>query len=186
MGGLGTGLFKLIEQLIYLWAFGVAIIQASNAWRGRKGSFDEAWDEGRSKFGGILWAAVGFQFIMWAAGMIGGMIPFFGLLLVAVAAFFLIYTMPAAAIGGMPGQLAISASIRGVRTNPAAAAVLAIVFVILWVGVPTLGLGYLFFWLQASQFVQQIVTALVQALILGYLAFPFAKQYDDVAFSRFW
>jgi hypothetical protein len=30
------------------------------------------------------------------------------------------------------------------------------------------------------------VTALIEALILGYLAFPFAKQYDDVAFRGLW
>ena len=73
-------------------------------WRGRRGAFDEAWDEGRAKSGGILFAAIGFQFVMWAAGYIGS---FFGCdraLPGIVAAFFLIYTIPAASIGGIPGS----------------------------------------------------------------------------------
>ena len=65
-GGVGAGLFLLLVQLVYLWAFGVAIIQASNIWRSRRGSFDEAWDESRLKFGGLLLAAIGFQFVVWA------------------------------------------------------------------------------------------------------------------------
>ena len=118
VGGAGAGIFLMLVQLVYLWAFGVAIIQASNIWRGRRGSFDEAWDESRAKFGGLLLAAIGFQFVVWAASYIGSFVaPMLGLALGAVAAFFLIYTIPAAAIGGMPGSLAISASMRGVRAN---------------------------------------------------------------------
>ena len=68
-----------------------------------------------------LLAAIGFQFVVWAASYIGSFVaPALGLALGAVAAFFLIYTIPAAAIGGMPGSLAIGASIRGVRANVAA------------------------------------------------------------------
>jgi hypothetical protein len=32
----------------------------------------------------------------------------------------------------------------------------------------------------------QLVMAVARALALSYLAFPFAKQYDDVAFKRSW
>jgi hypothetical protein len=184
VGGLGAGLFSLLVQLVYLWAFGVTIIQASNILRGRRGTFDEAWDEGRVKLGDILMAAIGFQFVVWAASYIGSFFGAIGLLLGAVAAFFLIYTIPAAAIGGMPGQMAISASIRAVRANPGASIVLAIVFFALWFAAIPLGLPYL---LQSLPLLTwQLVTAAVRALVLAYLAFPFAKQYDDVAFRGFW
>jgi hypothetical protein len=184
VGGFGAGIFALLVQLVYLWAFGVTIIQANNIWRNRRGTFDEAWDEGRVKFGGIALAAIGFQFVVWAAGLIGGYFGALGLLLEAAAAFFLIYTIPAAAIGGLPGQLALSGSIRAVRANPLASAVLAVVFVVLWVvAIPmllTYALGNL------SPLEWQLVIAAAKAIVLGYLAFPFAKQYDDVAFRALW
>ncbi|HVA32931.1 MAG TPA: hypothetical protein VNG31_02210 [Candidatus Baltobacteraceae bacterium] len=184
LGGAGGGLFQMLVQLVYLWCFGVAIIQASNIWRSRRGSFDEAWEEGRVKFGGILLAAIGFQFIVWAASYIGSFVGAIGLLLGAVAAFFLIYTIPAAAIGGMPGSLAISASIRGVRAAVPASIVLAIVFFALWYfAVPVL-LPYAL--VNLSPLVWKLVIAAARALVLGYLAFPFAKQYDDVAFRGYW
>jgi hypothetical protein len=184
VGGLGAGLFALLVQLVYLWAFGVTIIQANNIWRNRRGSFDEAWDEGRVKFGGIAIAAIGFQFVVLAAGYIGAYFGALGLLFGAVAAFFLIYTIPAAAIGGLPGQLAISGSIRAVRANPIGSAVLALVFVALWFALVQWGLPYAL--VNLSPLVWKLVTAAVRALVLGYLAFPFAKQYDDVAFRGLW
>ncbi len=184
-GGVGAGLFLLLVQLVYLWAFGVAIIQASNIWRSRRGSFDEAWDESRLKFGGLLLAAIGFQFVVWAASYIGSFLgPLVGLALGAVAALFLIYTIPAAAIGGMPGSLAISASIRGVRANVAASVILALVFFALWYVLVPVGLPYVLQRLTPLEW--QLVMAAVRALVLAYLAFPFAKQYDDIAFTRFW
>ena len=185
MGGVGAGIFVMLVQLVYLWAFGVAIVQASNIWRGRRGSFDEAWDEARAKFGGIALAAIGFQFVVWAASYIGSFLaPALGLALGAVAAFFLIYTMPAAAIGGMPGSLAISASIRGVRNNVAASILLALVFFAVWYVLVPIGLPYLL--VRVTPLEWQLVMAAVRAVALAYLAFPFAKQYDDVAFTRFW
>lgn len=183
VGGAGAGLFGIVVQLIYLWAFGIAIIQASQIWRGRKGSFDEAWEEGRAKFGGILLAAIGFQFVVWAAGYIGSFFGGFGALLGVVAAFFLIYTIPAAAIGGMPGSLAISASIRAVRANWIGSIVLAVVFVALWIFLPY----YLQYWIGTLPSIYfSLVTAVIEAIILSYMAFPFAKQYDDVAFRGLW
>jgi hypothetical protein len=188
VGGLGMQLFSLLVQLVYLWAFGVAIVQASNIWRGRRGNFDEAWEESRVKFGGIALAAIGFQFVIWAASYVGSFMGSLGgylsLALGAVAAFFLIYTMPAAAIGGMPGSLALGASIRGVRANVLPSLVLAIVFVALWFVLVPMALPYLL--VHLSPLVWQLVGAAARALALGYLAFPFAKQYDDVAFTRFW
>ena len=183
LGGAGAGIFALIAQLVYGFAFGIAVIQASQAWRGRRASFDEAWEEGSHKWGGIVLAAMGFYFLVFAAGyvgaMFGGMLGFF---LELAAAFFLIYTIPAAAIGGMPGSLAIQASVRAVRQDVFGTALLAIAFILLWVAVPQLVLYIPF----TSVTVESLAIAGARALVLGYLAFPFAKQYDDIAFTRTW
>jgi hypothetical protein len=188
LGGAGAGLFAMVVQLVYLWAFGVAIVQASNVWRQRRGSFDEAWEESRAKFGGIALAAIGFQFLIWVGPYIGSFLGatgvYLGLALEAIAAFFLIYTMPAAAIGGMPGSLAIAASVRGVRSNVIASVVLAIVFIALWFVVLPLLLPYPL--ARLPELPSQLAAAAAKAIVLAYLAFPFAKQYDDVAFTRFW
>lgn len=186
-GGAGAGLFGMLIQLVYLWAFGVAIVQANNIWRNGRGSFDEAWEEGRAKFGAIALAAVGFQFVVWAAGYLGmllvavsGAIP---LALQAVAAFFLIYTIPSAAIGGIPGAMAISASIRAVRAAPLGSVILAVVFFAIWFIAVPLALPYALVHVSAT--IGSFVIAAVRAVALAYLAFPFAKQYDDVAFRGF-
>jgi len=183
IGGAGAGLFATLAQVVYLYAFGVAVIQASNAWRGRRATFDEAWEEARRKGGGILIAAIGFIFVIsvagYAAALVGATI---GIFLELVAAFFLIYTIPAAAIGGLPSQLALSGSITAVRNNVFGAGVLAIVFVLLWVLLPN---AIVFLPLGNNPTTILLVLAGVRALVLAYLAFPFAKQYDDVAFRGF-
>src|SRR5580704_182192 len=184
LGGSGAGLFQLLIQLVYLWAFGVTIIQANNIWRRRRGTFDEAWEEGRAKFGGIGLAAIGFQFIVWAASYIGSFVGVLGLVLGAFAAFFLIYTIPSASIGGMPGSLAISASIRAVRAQPAGSLILALVFFAIWYVAVPLGLPYLL--VNLTPTIGSLVSAAAHALALAYLAFPFAKQYDDIAFTGYW
>src|SRR5580658_2580244 len=54
LGGYGNSIFQMIVQIIYLFAFGAAIVQANNIDRGHRGGFDEAWEETRRKTGGIL------------------------------------------------------------------------------------------------------------------------------------
>ena len=81
--------------------------------------FDEAWEEGRGKAGGILIATIAFYFLSRSRVTSAS---FFGIGLLSVVlqlsvAFLLIYTIPAAAIGGMPGNLAVGASFRAVREN---------------------------------------------------------------------
>jgi hypothetical protein len=186
LGGLGGFIFGIIVQLVYGFCFGVAVIGANNVWRSRRATFDEAWEEGRSKAGGILIATIGFYFLVYAAGYIasflgGGILQ---IVLQLLVAFFLIYTIPAAAIGGMPGNFAIGASFRAVRENVLGAAVLAIAFVLLWIEAPNLIM--LHFGYSLSVVAYQLVLAAIRAIVLGYLAFPFAKQYDDVAFRGYW
>ena len=183
LGGLGNGIFGMIVQIVYLFAFGVAIVQANNIARGYKTKFDDAWEESRRKAGGIFIAAIGFQFIVWVAAYAGGLlpIPFLQIALQLLAYFFLILTIPAAAIGGLPGGLALSGSIRAVRGNPLPCLILAIVFVALWIGVPLLieiYVGARFGFLAYA-----LMMALARALVLAYMSFPFAVTYDDIAFK---
>ncbi len=184
LGGFGAGIYNLLAQLCWMFAFGVAVIQASNIWRDRDGSLSAAWDDARRKAGGILMAAVGFTFVIFAASLVGQMLGTVGIVLPLLAAVFLIYTIPAAAIGGMPGQLALSASIRGVRNQPVASLILALVFVALWI--LATGYGAQLLLPYVSQRLIPLIVALFQALVLGYLAFPFAKQYDEVAFRGYY
>jgi hypothetical protein len=184
-GGAGGFLFQIIVQLVYGFSFGVAVIAANNVWRGRRATFDEAWDEGRRKAGGILIATIGFYFLVYVAGYVGqlgGQIV--QIVLQLVVAFFLIYTIPAAAIGGMPGNFAIGASFRAVRANLLAAALLAIVFVALWIWLPYFATAYIPVTIGTIGFA--LVLATIKAIVLAYLAFPFAKGYDDVAFRGYW
>ena len=190
LGGAGAFLFQIIVQLVYGFCFGIAVISANDVWRRRRATFDDAWEEGRRKAGGILIATIGFYFLIYVAGYIGGFtqIPILQIVLSLIAAFFLIYTIPAAAIGGMPGNLAIGASFRAVRADLLGTAILAIVFVALWIWVPNIGLPNLIARFGATLGVvgYELVIAAVKAIVLAYLAFPFAKQYDDIAFTGYW
>jgi hypothetical protein len=185
VGGLGGGIFAMIVQIIYLFAFGVATIQANSIARGYKTNFDDAWEEGRRKAGGILLAAIGFQFITQVAAYIGQILNLglIVILLTLAAYFFLIYTIPAASIGGLPGGLALSGSIRAVRANVLASVVLAIAFVALFVYLPNFAVAY--FGPNLGVIGSELVLAGLRALMLAYLAFPFASTYDDIAFKLY-
>ncbi|HTU70988.1 MAG TPA: hypothetical protein VMF11_11780 [Candidatus Baltobacteraceae bacterium] len=185
LGGIGTGLFSFVVQIVYLFAFGGAVIQANNIARGYRTGFDDAWEETRRKAGGILLAAIGFQFVTWAAGYVGA---FLGVSLLAIvlqllAYFFLILTIPAASIGGLPGALALSGSIRAVRANWPACVIVAIVFVALWLFAPQ----YVLIPLSSyGVLAATIGIAIFRAIVLAYMAFPFAVTYDETAFRGYY
>ena len=131
-------------------------------------------------------ASIGFYFLIYVAGYLGAFTgsPLLQIVLELVVAFFLIYTIPAAAIGGMPGNFAIGASFRAVRANVIGAALLAIVFVVLWVLLPQFLVSHIGIGLGVIGY--ELVLAAVKAIVLAIPAFPFAKQYDDVAFRGYW
>lgn len=183
LAGAGSGIFDFIADVFYSFVFGVAIIQADAIERGLRGTFDTAWEESRHKAGGILIAAVAFWFLVNVAMYIGSIVGLeveLGLLL--VTAFLLIYTIPAAAIGGLPGQLALGGSFRAVRADLIGAAALAIAFVLFFTFLPVYIASLLAERFALSHTVAVLVQALLNAIALGYLAFPFAKQYADVAY----
>ncbi|MDQ6825864.1 MAG: hypothetical protein M3Z14_01515 [Candidatus Eremiobacteraeota bacterium] len=178
LGGFGGGLLQFLSILVEMFLFGVSLIIADAVWRRGRTTFDAAWTEAQQKATSILFAAVGFQFVVYAATMVGNVLGPIGLVLAALAVFFLIYTIPAAAIGGIPGSAALSASIERVKENYFAAVVLSVVSILLYGYISFIAIELLFSYLGPMAW---LIQALLRAIIVGYLAFVFAKQYDEVA-----
>jgi hypothetical protein len=181
IGYLGASLLTWAAQVFYFYAFAVAIIQADAIERGLRTNFDSAWEDARRKAGGIIVAAIGFWFLFYVAQDIG--LLFNSAMLVyileLVVVFFFVYSIPAAAIGGLPGGYALGASMRATRGDVAGAALLAIGLVALFEFLPVYLVSYI---PGLSNVEATLVVAAMQAIVLGYLAFPFAKQYADVAY----
>ena len=193
-GGLTAGLGGFLVILLELFGLGAACVIADDAWRHGRASFDDGWNEARRRGGEILFAALGMTFVFWVAqyagALIGGFIPFFGLLLMAVAAVFLIWVIPAAAVGGVPGGAAIQISIDRVRANPVTAILLTVVAIALFffalplaesrIAIALLPYSGGFTMLGA------LAGAVLQAIALGYLALVLTKTYTDASFTRRW
>ncbi|MGZ3497723.1 MAG: hypothetical protein ACXWNK_06515 [Vulcanimicrobiaceae bacterium] len=185
LGGAGVGIFGLIAQLVLGFSLGVSLIFADDAWRHGRASLSNAWAEARRKMGNILIATLGFFFLTYVAQLIGGLFGGIGsALLAAIAAFFLIYAFPAAAIGGAYGPDVFSASLRLARSRPLPTAILTIVslFVYFYVGfiLPVILGPYV----GSAGFI--VLQLLLPALATGYVAFVVAKQYSDYSFGRYW
>lgn len=184
-GGFIQGLTTFILLLLQLFALGVSVIIADAGWRRGVASFDDAWQDARRKGRDILFAAFGFTFILNVAQYAGTIVgPTIGIILLAIAGYGLIYTIPAAAIGGIPGGAAISVSIERVRSAPLAAALLtAITLAVLFY----LG-AYIDQWVFAalgisSVIIAEVLGAVFQAILTGYIAVVMAKVYADVSFT---
>ena len=110
IGTLNASLTQLVAQLLNSVGLAIAIIVGDIAWRRGRAGFDEAWEDARRKLPDILMAALGFNFLVFVASYIGSM--FLGgigaLGLGAIALFFFIYTMPAAAIASRMTSTACS------------------------------------------------------------------------------
>lgn len=191
-GALGGGIGSLIVSLLDGFGLGVAVIMGDAAWRHGRSSFESAWEEGRRKLGDILFAALGYNFVLWIAGIVGGLLgQVAGLALTAVAAYFFIYAIPAAAIGGIPGGAALSVSLERVKRSYLNTLLLVIAYVVVYALVPT-------FWgVVATPLVQnvtfinpsilsEIVLTVVKGICAGYVALVMAKAYSNVSFGRFW
>jgi len=181
IGGYDFGLFQLLFSLIDGFAFGLTLIAAESAWRSSRFSVASVWDEGKRKAGNILLATVGLVFVIWVASLLGGFLGPIAFVLPAVALFFLIYTIPAAAIGGIPGGAALSASIQRVKENYLAAALLVIASLLLYFYVGVFLGAYIG---TLVGFLLPYATAIIQAIVIAYLAAVTARQYDDLAFYR--
>ena len=190
-GSLTGGLMQLFVMLLDSFGLAVSLIVAEAAWRYGRAPFDDAWSEARRKAPDILLAAVGFTFLLQVAGLVGGFLSGLGaLILTIVAAFFFIYTIPAAAIGGTPGFGALQASIERVQRSYPSTLLLAVVIVLLfWVYLTLVGIIGPYLALlggfAASNACFEIVKAVIASIGLGYIALVMAKSFDDASYLRY-
>lgn len=184
-GGLIASLTTFLLLLIQLFALGVSIIIGDAGWRRGRASFDEAWQDARNKGRDILFAAFGFTFVLSIAQYAGQLVPgIIGIVLLAIATYYLIFTIAAAAIGGIPGGAAISVSIERVRGAPLASAILTIVVLVLFFFLPRALDTFLFTTFGVtSPMIGLLIDAVIQAVITGYLAIVMAKVYANVSFT---
>jgi hypothetical protein len=184
-GGIIASLTTFLLLLIQLFALGVAIIIGDMGWRRGTASFDDAWQDARNKGRDILFAAFGFTFVLSIAQYAGTILPgVIGIVLLAIAVYALIFTIAAAAIGGIPGSAAISVSIERVRSAPLGAALLTAVSLVLMFYAGQYIDGWIFGALGVtSQMVGLLLDAVVQAILTGYVAICMAKVYTDVSFT---
>ena len=187
MGGFTAGITQFILQLLQLFALGVAIIIGDAGWRRGSVRFDDAWQDARRKAGDIFFAAFGFTFVLNIAQYAASIIGAIGLIIVVLAIYGLIYTIAAAAIGGVPGSAAIGVSVERVKSAPLTAAILTVVAVLLLFYFSSVANVAIDGWLAGIDGGQPIIAALVdavvQAILTGYLGIVMAKVYSDVSFT---
>ena len=190
LSGANAGLAGLAAQLIGSFGLAVALIVGSTAWRRDRAPFDDAWEESRRKMGDIVFAALGFGFVIYIAGIVGSFLGgFVTLALTFVTYYFFIYTMPAAAIGGVPGSAALNVSVERARRAPLPTLLVTVVYVVAFTFVPTLILGALAplivgSSLFASEIASRLLVAAISAIVTGYVALVLAKTYEDVSYGR--
>lgn len=186
LGSTTFGLGQLLSFLLALFGLGSACIMADAAWRRGRTSFDAAWAETQRKGGDILFAAIGVSLLLAVGQYVGQIFGPLGLLVMAAIVFFLIWAVPAAAVGGVPGGAAIQVSVERVRSAPLAAALATIVtLVLVFYAAPALALliaGLL--GPAASGIVVSLLFALLRAIATGYVALILTKTYADAAFTR--
>ena len=177
-------IFGYVILLIEGFGFALAVIFADDAWRHGRGNLRSTWEQGRRKAGDIIIAIIGFFFLVYVAGMVGGFIglPYLALALTVLAVWAFLYSIPAAAMGGTPGGAAFSRSLQAARRHPLATAVLAIISYGVWIALTRYALGAIAGYLGAGYDVAQV---LLTAIALGYIALILARQYADLAF-KFW
>ncbi|MBV8749047.1 MAG: hypothetical protein JO103_04980 [Candidatus Eremiobacteraeota bacterium] len=195
-GFVGTatgGLMGLIVRLLQLFGLGVACIIADEAWRRGSASFERGWSDAQRRAGDIFFTAIGITLIFAVASYAGLLLGLgnVALALVAIATVFLIWAIPAAAVGGIPGGAAIQTSIERVRSAPLPAILVAVVYVALTAyAVPWAATEIT---LLLSPYaggeivlIELLINALLQAIAIGYIALVVTKLYTDSAFGRRW
>lgn len=187
-----SGIAGLVSQLVSSFGLAVAIIVADGAWRRGRAPFDAAWDDARRRAGDILIAAIGFSFVLYVAGLVGSILPVVGsLVLMLVALFFFVYTLPAAAIGGIPGGASLQISLERARANPLPTLLVTALYVVAFFFAPALIASALAPAIVkvsaiAPNVVPAIVSAVIRAVVSSYLALVLAKTYADISFGRRW
>lgn len=191
LAGVTGGIGGLIVRLLEIFGLGTACLIADEGWRNGRASFDRGWSEARRRGGDILMAAIGITLLLAVASYVGVILgTTVALILMAVVVYFLIWSVPAAAVGGIPGGAAIQVSIERVRANPVPAALLTIVTIIMWfIIAPQLTYiigNALFPYVAGAPVVISLIGALIQAIAVSYVALVMTKTYTDAAFTRRW
>ncbi|MDB5040893.1 MAG: hypothetical protein JWN27_1619 [Candidatus Eremiobacteraeota bacterium] len=193
-GGIGqatTGLAGFILQMLQLFGLGAACVIADDAWRNGHASFERGWSEARRRGSDLLMAALGVAIVtslaQFVAVLVGSLIA---LVLGLVIYVFLIWAMPAAAVGGIPGGAAIGVSVERVRETPVPAVLTAIIaFALTYVTVryasPYLT-QLLLPYLGGATIVNSLIDALLRAIAAGYIALIVTRTYTGTAFTRRW
>jgi hypothetical protein len=189
-GMANSGIASLIAQLLNSFGLAVSLIMAESLWRRGSARFDDAWETARRNAGGILLAAIGYNFVTWIAAYFGSPIPFGSLVLGVVASFFFIYTVPAAAIGGVPGGAALQAALERAKRSPLPTVLVTVVYLFVYFFLTSLVTEWVLPLVFASvpyapEVVGRLVVALVEAIAAGYVALVLAKAYDDASYGRF-
>jgi hypothetical protein len=189
LGSVNSGLAGLLAQIFSSFGFAVALIVAEEALRRGRASFDDAWDEARRKVGSIALAAIGFNFVVSIGAVIGGTFGSVAAIVLSVVAyFFFIYTLPAAAIGGVPGVAALQASFERAQRTPLATALVTALYLFTVAYVPSLIVDALSPLMFSAVFsngdVISLIAALLRAIVSGYVALVLAKVYDDASYGR--
>ncbi len=188
---LSAGLYGIIGQLIAGFGFALALIAADSAWRYGRANVSETWETGTRKIGDLFFAAIGFSFVVSLASLVGGFVGggIVSLVLVLVAFFFFVYTIPAAAIGGVPGSASLNASLERARDNVPVTLLVAILYYFVLTEAPILAVAALGPLLLSSDVfanpvVSSLVVVVITTILRAYLALVLAKTYTDLAFGR--
>jgi hypothetical protein len=185
LGGLAGGIVGLIQTLLDSFALSVSLIVADLAWRTRGTvPFEPAWEQARRKAPDILVAALGFNFILWAAGSVGAAFGLFGIALVLLALYFFIFTLPAAAIGGIPGGAAPQASIERVQRTPVATLVMLVVLGLIYYVTAMSMLPILGSLLLSGGIFVPFLNAIIKAIGIAFGSLLLAKGYGDASYGR--
>lgn len=177
---IGGGLAQFCIFMLDTFGLAISIIAADMIWRRGRASFDEAWDDARRKAGDILMAAIGLNFVIFVAGYGGSILsPYLGIICTVAAVVFLIYTVAAAALSGVPGSAALQKSIDIVRASPVNAIVLTIVTIAAywWIGT-YLPLRYFL----GFGTISLVIQAVFKALALGYISLIMAQRFSTLNF----
>jgi hypothetical protein len=193
-GGIGqatTGLAGFVLQLLQLFGLGAACVIADDAWRNGHASFERGWSEARRRGSEILMAALGVAIVTSLAQFAGVLVgAWIALALSVVIYVFLIWAMPAAAVGGIPGGAAIGVSVERVRATPVPAVLTAIIALALTIyAVPYASMyltQLLLPYIGSATIVIPLIDALLRAVAYGYIALIVTKTYTGTAFTRRW
>jgi hypothetical protein len=189
VGAANSGLAGLFEQLLRSFGLAVAIIVADSAWRYGRAPFDDALNTSRRRGGDILMSALGVSFVTYVASLAGSIVPVFGsLALYAVATYFMIYALPAAAIGGIPGFASLQISLERARAYVAPTLLVTLLYLLAF-GVQILLLPLLTPVFEAnpalaSGHIPSLISAFIQAPVGAYVGLMLAKTYENVSYGR--